>query len=163
VKPVEWLLPNAEVYEEWEEDAEDKEVNFMDQYKSGDEGGNGSEDCDEVYGAEEIDKEDDEDVEGEQDDVKGEQDDMEGWEEGDDDVHMTDEGETSGSGWGSRMQDLGRPDSVSSSHDLYGDAAEHRFRANTQDIRERLLGRALTPKDFFTSPEDHRRVLKILS
>ena len=102
-------------------------------------------------------------MEGEQDDVKGEQDDMEGWEEGHDDVHMTDEGETSGSGWGSRMQDLGRPDSVSSSRGLYGDAAEHRFCANTQEIGERLLGRALTPNDFFTSPDDHRRVLKILS
>ena len=41
--------------------------------------------------------------------MDGEQEDVEGWEEGDDDVHMTDEGETSGSGLGSRMRDLGRP------------------------------------------------------
>jgi len=35
--------------------------------------------------------------------VEGEQEYVEGWEEGDDDVHMTDEGETCGSGLGSRM------------------------------------------------------------
>jgi len=54
-------------------------------------------------------------VEGQEEDVEGEQEDVEGWEEGDDDVHMTDEGETSGSGLGSRMRDLRRPDSASSS------------------------------------------------
>jgi len=47
-------------------------------------------------------------VEGEQEDVEGEQEEVEGWEECDDHVHMTDEGETSGSGLGSRMRDLGR-------------------------------------------------------
>jgi len=52
VKPVEWLLPNAEVYEEWEEDEEDDDVDFIDLYESGDEGGNGLEDSDEVYGEE---------------------------------------------------------------------------------------------------------------
>jgi len=149
VKPVEWLLPDAEVYEEWEEDEEDEDVDFIELYESGDEGGNGSEDSDEVYGKEEIDEDDEEDGEGEQEDV-------EGWEESDDDVHMTDEGETSGSGLGSRMRDLGCPDSASSSRGLYGDAAEHRFCASTQEIGERLLGRAMTPKDFFTSSEDQR-------
>jgi len=123
-KPVEWLLPNAEVYEEWEEDEEDEDVDFIDLYVSGDKGGNGSEDSDEVYGEEEIDEDDHEDVEGEQEDV-------EGWEEGDDDVHMIDEGETSGSGLGSRMRHLGRPDSASSTRGLYGDAAEYRFHART--------------------------------
>jgi len=54
------------------------------------------------------------------------------------------------------MRDLGRSDSASSSCGLYGDAAEHRFRASTQEIGERLLGRAITPKDFFTSPEDQQ-------
>jgi len=156
VKPVEWLLPNAEVYEEWEEDEEDEDVDVIHLYESGDEGGNGSEDSDEVYGEEEIDEDDQEDVEGEEEDVEGEQEDVEGWEEGDDDVHMTDEGETSGSGFGSRMRDLGRPDSPSSSRGLYGDAAEHRFRASTQEIGERLLGQAMTPKDFFTGPEDQQ-------
>jgi len=34
--------------------------------------------------------------------------------------------------------------------------AEHGFRASTQEIGERLLGRAMTPKDFFTSPEDQQ-------
>ena len=41
VKPVECLLPNAEVYKEWEEDEEDQDVDFIDIYESGDEGGNG--------------------------------------------------------------------------------------------------------------------------
>jgi len=44
VNPVEWLLPNAE-----------------------------------VYGEEEIEEDDDEDVEGEEEDVEGEQEDVEGW------------------------------------------------------------------------------------
>ena len=149
VKPVEWLLQNAKVYEEWEEDEEDEDGDFIDLYESGDEGGNGLEDSDKVYGEEEIDEDNGEDVEGKLEDV-------EGWEEGVDDVHMTDEGETSGSGLGSRMRDLGRPDSASSSRGLYGDAAEHRFRASTQEIGARLLGRAMTPKDFFTSPEDQQ-------
>jgi len=35
--------------------------------------------------------------------VEGEQEYVEVWEEGDDDLHMTDEGETWGSGLGSRM------------------------------------------------------------
>jgi len=95
-------------------------------------------------------------VEGEQEEVEGEQEEVEGWEEGNDDVHMTDKGETAGSGLGSRMRDLGYPGSASSSRGLYGDAAEHRFRASTQEIGERLLGRAMTPKDFFTSPEDQQ-------
>ena len=142
-------MPNAEVYEEWEEDEEDEDVDFIDLYESGDEGGNGSADSDEVYGEEGIDENNDEDEEGEQEDV-------EGWEEGDDNVHMTDEGETSGSGLGSWIQDLGLPDSASSSRGLYGDTAEHRFRPSTQEIGERLLGRAITPKDFFTSLEDQQ-------
>ena len=34
--------------------------------------------------------------------------------------------------------------------------AEHHFRASTQEIGERLLGWAMTPKDFFTSLEDEQ-------
>jgi len=149
VKHVELLLPNAEVYEQWEDDKENDDVDFIDLYESGNKGGNGSEDSDEVCVEEENDEEDAEDLEGEQEDV-------EGWEKGDDDVHMTDEGETSGSGLASRLRDLGRPDSASSSGGLYGDVAEHCFRAGTQEIGERLLGQAMTPKDFFTSPEDQQ-------
>jgi len=96
VKPVEWLLPNAEDYEGWEKDEEDEDVDFIHLYESRDKGGNGSEDSDEVYGEEDTDEDDDEDVEGEQEDV-------EGCEEGDDDVHMTEKRETSRSGLGSRM------------------------------------------------------------
>jgi len=58
VKPVEWLLPNAEVYEEREEDEEDEDVDFIDLYESGDEGGNSLEDSEEVYGEEEIEEDD---------------------------------------------------------------------------------------------------------
>ena len=53
VKPVEWLLPNPEVHEEWEED-EDQDVDFIDLYESGEEDGNGLEDSDEIYGEERI-------------------------------------------------------------------------------------------------------------
>jgi len=34
--------------------------------------------------------------------------------------------------------------------------AEHGFHACTQEIGERLPGRTMTPKDFFTSPEDQQ-------
>jgi len=177
VKPVKWLLPNAEAYQEWEENQNDEDIDFIDLYESSDEGGNGSEDSDNVYEEEEIveyhhvdmegeqedmvgEQEDiegeQEDVKGEQEDVEGEQEDVEGWEEGDDDVHMTDEGEPSSSGSGSRMRDLGWPDSSSSSRGLDGDAAEDHFRASTQEIGEQLLGLAITPKDIFTSPEDQQ-------
>ena len=69
---------------------------------------------------------------------------------------MTEEGETSGSGLGSRMRHLGRPDLTSSSRGLDGDAAEHRFWASTQEIGEPLLGRPMTPKDFVQSLEDQQ-------
>jgi len=131
VKHFQLHLRNAEVYEEWEQDAEDEDVNCIDIYESGEEGGKGSEDSDEVHGEEEIDEEDDEDVECEQEDLKGEQRDKKWWEKGNDDVYMTDEGETSCSGLGSRMQDLGRPDSPSSSGGLYSQVAEHGFRTST--------------------------------
>jgi len=44
-----------------------------------------------------------EDTEGEQEDAEGNPEDVEGGQEGDDDVHITDKGETSGSGLRSRM------------------------------------------------------------
>ena len=81
-----------------------------------------------------------EDTEGEQEDAEGNPEDVEGGQEGDDDVHITDKGETSGSGLRSRMWDLGRPDFESCSCGLYGDPAEHRFCATTQEIEEWLLG-----------------------
>jgi len=81
VKPVGWLLPNAEAYEKWAEDEEDEDVDFIDIYESGDEGGNGSEDSDEVYGEEEIEEDDEEDVEDELEDVEGELEDVEGEQE----------------------------------------------------------------------------------
>ena len=81
---------------------------------------------------------------------------MEGWEEDDYDVHMTDEGETSGTGLVSRMRDLGRPDYSSFSRGLYGDVAEYHFCCSTHKIGQRLLGWAMTPKEFFTSSEDEQ-------
>jgi len=97
-----------------------------------------------------------EDMEGKQEDVEGKQEDIEGGEEGDDNVHMTDKRETYGSGLGSRMQDLGHPDSASSSRGLYRDVAEDSFHASTPEIGELLLGRPMTPKDFFITPEDQK-------
>ena len=40
VKPVGWLWPNAEVYEAWEVDGEDEDVDLIDLYASGNAGGN---------------------------------------------------------------------------------------------------------------------------
>jgi len=149
VKPVECLLLNGEVYGGLAEDQADEDVDYIAPYESGIEGGDGSDYSDEVHGKEVIDVDDVEDVEGVEKDEKGR-------EEGDDDDHMTDEGETSGSGLGSRMRDLGRPDSISSSRLLHGEAAEDRFCTSTQEIGEHLLGQAIPPKDFFTSPEDQQ-------
>jgi hypothetical protein len=171
VKPVEWLLPNAEVYEEWEEDEENQDVDFIDLYESGEENGNGSEDSDEIYGEETIyEEEEDESDDGDDDNDDDYNNDEYlkevGEEQGDSshsisrsedgDVSMIGAGETSGSGLGRASRDFDRSESASSTRGLYGDVAENRFRASTQEIGERLLGRAMTPKDFFTSPEDQQ-------
>ena len=175
VKPVEWLLPNAEAYEEWEEDEVDKDVEIIDLYDSEDENGNGSEDSDEVYGEEELDMETD-DSEGEYDDDEedeyddeedegeDEKDGSEGEEEGeysgalikpeDEDVDMTGMEESNPLNLAGRGAPIGQ---ASRSSELYSeDASQRRFRASTQEIGERFLGRAMTPKDFFASPEDQQ-------
>lgn len=87
VKPVEWPLPNAEVYEEWEEDDENGDVDFIDLYESEDDNGNGSEYSDDVYREEEN----DENKEGIEEIEEGE-------DEADEDINMTGAGETSGLG-----------------------------------------------------------------
>ncbi|PUU82644.1 hypothetical protein B9Z19DRAFT_1120410 [Tuber borchii] len=61
VKPHEWLLPDAEVYEEWEEDEQNQDVDFMDLYDSEKEDRNAAEDSDEIYGEELIKKGEEED------------------------------------------------------------------------------------------------------
>ena len=170
VKPVEWLLPNAEVYEEWEEDEEDQDVDFIDLYESDEEDGNSSEDSDEIYGEEKIYEEEDNDKEEDNDDDDDYDNDQYLKDVGeaqdqsshslslseDGDLDMIGAGETSGSGLGRANRDFNRPQSASATRGLYSDAAENRFRASTQEIGERLLGRAMTPKDFFTSPEDQQ-------
>ena len=97
VKPVEWLLSNAKVYEKWEEneqDEEDEDNDFIDLYESGNEDGNCSDDSDdEVYGEVDIGK-NNEKMEGNQDHYE------EGEQNEDYDVHMIDKEEPSGSGLG---------------------------------------------------------------
>ena len=151
VKPVEWLLPNAEVYKEWKEDDKNGDVDFIELYESEDENGDGSEDSDDVYGEEEN----EEDEEGIEDIEEGE-------EEADEDIDMTGAGETSGLGFGRRRGDVDTADSASSSLGLYSEAAENRFRASIQEIGERLLGRAMTPKDLLTSPEEQQDYIKYI-
>jgi len=170
VKPVEWLLPNAETYEEWEEDEIDKDVEIIDLYDSGDENGNGSEDSDEVYGEEELGMETDE-SEGEYDDKdegEDEQDGSDGGEEEeypkplmkseDEDVDMTGMEESDPFNLGGRGAPMGQ--ASPSSQLCSEDASQRRFRASTQEIGERFLGRAMTPKDFFVSPEDQQDSLE---
>jgi len=65
VKPLEWFLPNVEVYGEWEGDEQDDDVDIIDLYVAGDEGGNGSDNSDKIYGEEEIDEVNNANVEGE--------------------------------------------------------------------------------------------------
>ncbi|PUU72192.1 hypothetical protein B9Z19DRAFT_1138802 [Tuber borchii] len=52
--------------------------------------------------------------------------------------------------------DLDSSYSAPSTWGLYCHVAENRFRASTQEIGERLLGWAITPKDCFISPEDQQ-------
>jgi len=170
VKPVEWLLPNAEVYEEWEEDEEDQDVDFIDLYESDKEDGNSSENSDEIYGEEKIYKEEDNDEEEANDDDDDYDNDQYLKDVGeaqdqashslslseDGDLNMIGAGETSGSGSGRANRDINRPQSATATRGLSSAAAETRFRAGTQEIGERLLGRAMTPKEFFTSPEDQQ-------
>jgi len=170
VKPVEWLLPNAEVYEECEEEEEDQDVDFIILYESDEEDGNSSEDSDEIYGEEKIYEEEDNDEKEDNDndydydndqylkDV-GEAQDQSSHSlslSEDGDLDLIGAGETSGSGLSRANRDFSRPQSASATRELYSDAAENCFRASTQEIGERLLGRAMTLKDFFTSPEDQQ-------
>ncbi|KAG0644773.1 hypothetical protein HOY80DRAFT_1027554 [Tuber brumale] len=60
IMPIEWLLPNAEVSEEWEEGEEDKDVDLVNLCRSADRDSNGSEDSDGIYGEKDVDMEDEE-------------------------------------------------------------------------------------------------------
>jgi len=174
VKPVEWLLPNAEVYEEWEKDDKDQDVDFIDLYESDEEDGNSAEDSDEIYGEEKIYEEEDNDKEEDNDDDNDYDNDQylkdvrEAQDQSshslslleDGDLDMIGAGKTSGSGLGRANRDFHHPQIASATRGLYSDAAENRFRASTQEIGDRLLGRAMTPKDFFTSPEDQQNSIE---
>jgi len=74
----------------------------------------------------------------------------------DGDLDVIGAGEPSGSGLGRANRDFNRPQSASATRGLYSNPAENRFEASTQEIGERLLGWAMTLKDFFTSPEDQQ-------
>ncbi|PUU77766.1 hypothetical protein B9Z19DRAFT_1127870 [Tuber borchii] len=137
-------------------------------FLSDEEAGNGLEDSDEVYGEEMIYKEEKEEEETDNDNGGNENDDdyhndkeQEGSSHSlsqseNSDVDMIGAGEISGSSLGRASRDLDHSHSVSSTGELYSDAVENHFRTATQEIGERLLGRAMTPKDFFTSPEDQQ-------
>ncbi|KAG0636534.1 hypothetical protein HOY80DRAFT_1088330 [Tuber brumale] len=66
VKPIEWLLLNAEIYEEWEEGEEDEDDDFVDLYGSAHRDGNSWEDSDRVYREEVGDTEEEEEEKGEE-------------------------------------------------------------------------------------------------
>ncbi|PUU82430.1 hypothetical protein B9Z19DRAFT_1061812 [Tuber borchii] len=141
------------VYEEWEKDEEDQDVDFIDQ-------------CDE----EKIYEEEEEEEEEEETDKNGNTDNGDDYHNDGEREHSSDSliwsengaitmigaDEISGSSLGSASRNLDRSDSAPSTGGLYGDIAENRFSASTQEIGERLLGLAMTPKDFFISPEDQQ-------
>ncbi|KAG0128949.1 hypothetical protein HOY82DRAFT_541140 [Tuber indicum] len=157
VKPVEWLLPNAGVYEEWEEDEEDEDVDFVDLYESADDAGSGEDSDDRVYGEDSEDEWDEEERGGEdEEDEEMEEEESQTLKSEDGDIDMMGIEESSGVGWGEGRVRPRRPNSNSSLHGLYGEEAENHFRASTQEIGEWLLGQAMTPKDFFTSPEEQQ-------
>ncbi|PUU80227.1 hypothetical protein B9Z19DRAFT_1063619 [Tuber borchii] len=136
VKPLEWVLPNAEVYEEWEEDEEDQDVDFIDLYESDKEDNNSSEDSDEIYSEEMIYEEE----------VKEEE-----YSDNDGDYHNDDD--YSDDRERERSSDT---HSRSKNHDVDMIGAENCFWTSPQEIGQRLLGRAMTLKDFFISPEDQQ-------
>ncbi|PUU80000.1 hypothetical protein B9Z19DRAFT_1124330 [Tuber borchii] len=144
VKPVGGLWPNVEVYEEWKEDEEDQDVDFMDLYESDEEDGNGSEDSEEIYGEEMIYEEEEQEEE-----------------EIDDNGDNNNDDEYNNDGDGDRSS---HSLSWSENGDVEMIEAENLFWASTQEIEERLLGWAMTPKDFFTSSEDQQdRIEHIIS
>ncbi|PUU72836.1 hypothetical protein B9Z19DRAFT_1069456 [Tuber borchii] len=161
-------LNEKAVYEKWEEDEEDQDVDFIDLYESDEEDGNSSEDSDRIYGEEMIYKEEEEEEEEtdnhvDDDNDNNYHDDGEREQSSDclsrsenGDVDMIEAGEISGSSLGRASWDLDCSHSAPFTQGRYGDVAENRFLASTQEIRERLLGRAMTPKDFFISPEDQQ-------
>ncbi|PUU79256.1 hypothetical protein B9Z19DRAFT_1125531 [Tuber borchii] len=139
VNSVEWLLLNAEGYEKWEEDGEYQDVDFINLYEPEEEDDNGLKDSDEIYGAEKIyEREEEEEVM--EDDGDNDQNDNYQW-----------NGEQEHS-----SHNLNQSHSISSTRGLYVHAAENCFWGSTQEIGERLLGWAMTPKDFLISPEDQQ-------
>ncbi|PUU80010.1 hypothetical protein B9Z19DRAFT_1124246 [Tuber borchii] len=144
------------------------EWHFIDLYESAEEDGNCSENSDGIYGEEMIYEEEEE--EGEEETVHdGDDDNNDNYhadrerelssdslsQSENSDVDKIGAGETSGSNLLSASWDLDRSHSASSTQGLYGDVAVNRFQASTQD-GERLLGWAMTPKDFIISPEDQQ-------
>ncbi|PUU76145.1 hypothetical protein B9Z19DRAFT_1130193 [Tuber borchii] len=152
ITPVEWLFPNAEVYED-----------------------NSSGGSDKIY-AEEIIYEEEEEEEEEETDYDGDNDNNEDYpddREGERSCHslsrsengkveMIGAGKTSGSSLGRASWDLDYTHSAACTRGLYGDAPEKRFRASTQEIEEWLLSRAMTSKNFFASSEDRRDRIKYI-
>ncbi|PUU82485.1 hypothetical protein B9Z19DRAFT_1061793 [Tuber borchii] len=144
------------------------EKDFIDLYECDEEDGNGSEDSDRIYGEEMIYEEEEEEVK-EADDDSEEANHDNNHDDGElersfdsliqsekGDVDMIGAGEISGSSLGRASRDLERSHSAPSTRELYSDVVEHRFRASTQEIGERLLGWAMTPMDFIISQEDQQ-------
>ncbi|PUU79859.1 hypothetical protein B9Z19DRAFT_1063934 [Tuber borchii] len=69
-------------------------------------------------------------------------------------------GEISGSSLGRISWNLARSHSAPFTWGLYGDVSENCFWVSTQEIGEMLLGQAMTPKDFFISPNDQQDSIK---
>ncbi|PUU76140.1 hypothetical protein B9Z19DRAFT_1130189 [Tuber borchii] len=137
VKPVEWLLPHGEgeemIYEEEEEEEEEMD--------------------DDGYDNNDDDYHNNAEREQSSDSLSG---------SGNGDFEMIVVSETSGSSLGRVRWDLDDSHSAPSTCGLYSDAAETRFRTSTPEIRERLLRRAMTSKDFFTSSEDQQDCIEYI-
>ncbi|PUU72496.1 hypothetical protein B9Z19DRAFT_1137419 [Tuber borchii] len=154
------------VYEEWEEDEEDQDVDFINLCESDEEDGNGSEDSDRFYGEEMIYEEGEEEEEETDDDGDNANnndyhDDRERERSSDSpcrsvngDVDMIGVGEISGLSLETASRDLDRSNLHYPPSGFTVMSQKNYFRASTQEIGERLLGRAITPKDFFISLED---------
>ncbi|RPA88422.1 hypothetical protein L873DRAFT_1927453, partial [Choiromyces venosus 120613-1] len=141
-----FLVEIGWVCEEWEEDEDDQDMDFIDLYGSTNEEGNAGQDSEdelvhgEEYGDAAKDQGDEEEEDSEDEDV---------------DIGGMVESYSSGLGQGKRrMSDSDQPESTSSACRLYGEAAKNHFRASTQEIGEALLTSAMTAKDFFVSQEE---------
>ena len=170
-KPADWVLPNDELYEEWEDEDEDEDVHIIDISESEDENSNSLEYSDKVYGDEINTEEEDQKKNKNESGDQGERDRKEGERKEEarqekdkysqastnskhGDIYMTGAEETYPLSLSRREEDLNRSGFACSSGELSQVTAQKRFSASTQEIKEQLYEQAMTARDFCGSSKE---------